>query len=404
VIRKEMMLEILLSILIGTLAGTVTGLIPGIHTNLISALILSALPLLLTHFSPILLAVLIISMAVTHTFTSAIPSIFLGAPDESTALATLPGHQLLLKGEGYHAVYLTVIGSVAAVLLAVLTAPLSIPLVKSLYPLVKPIIPYLLITASIILIIKDKHSRFWALICFLLAGILGIATFSVSIKQPLLPLLTGLFGVSLLILSINEKIKIPPQKTEKKKIRKSDILQIVPRSGLASLLCAFLPGLGSSQAAILALPSGKDVSRENFLLLIGAIDTFMIVFDLFTFYAISRTRNGSIITISEMFSKPDTSTLLFLIIAVLFSSLIAAILTMKISKSFSRMLARIDYSSISIAVLVFLFVITSLLSGPVGVLVLITASSLGIIAQIKGVRKSHLMGCLIIPVILNALL
>lgn len=398
------MLEIIIAILMGVMAGTITGLIPGIHTNLVSALIISSLPLLLLHFTPLILAILILSMALTHTFTSAIPSIFLGAPEESMALATLPGHELLLKGKGYQAVYLTVVGSVIAVILAVTTAPLTIPLIASFYSLVKPVIPYLLILAALILISKEKHSMFWASIVFLLAGILGIAVFSIPLNQPLLPMLTGLFGTSLLILSLNKKVRIPKQEITKPKFSISSIKQIISRGWLASLLCAFLPGVGSSQAAILALPSKKEISRENFLLLIGSIDTFVMIFDLLTFYAISKTRNGSIIALSQILPKFSNSTFLILIIAILSSALLASIITLSVSKRVSRIIPRINYSFVSIAVLLFLISIILAITGPLGLLILIASTALGIVAQMQGIRKSHLMGCLIIPVILNALL
>lgn len=399
-----MIIEIIIAVLLGVIAGTISGLIPGIHTNLISALIIASLPLLLTYASPLLLAILIISMALTHTFTSAIPSIFLGAPDGSMALATLPGHQLLMKGKGYHAVYLTVIGSIIAVILAVLTAPLTIPIIKSFYNLAKQFIPIILVLAAVVLILKEKHSKFWAIICFTLAGILGIATFSLPVNQPFLPLLTGLFGASLLLLSLKNKNKIPRQKITRPRIKTRDMIKIIPRGGLASLLCAFLPGVGSSTAAILAMPSRKEITKEQFLILIGSIDTFVMIFDLITFYAISKTRNGSIIAVSQILPSISSSTLLTLIISILAAAVLASLITTHISKYISKILPRLNYSFISIAVLLFLAAITLIITGPLGLLVLMTATALGIIAQTKGIRKSHLMGCLIIPTILNSLL
>jgi putative membrane protein len=73
-------------------------------------------------------------MSITHTFIDFIPSIFLGAPDEDTGLSTLPGHEFLLKGQGYYAVKLTVIGSAIAIISLTFLIPFFILVVPKIYP------------------------------------------------------------------------------------------------------------------------------------------------------------------------------------------------------------------------------------------------------------------------------
>ena len=82
-----MLLEILAAILIGSSFGIVTGITPGVHINLVAALLLIISPILLQYFSPFILATVIIAMSIVHTFLDFIPGCFLGAPDESTAMA-----------------------------------------------------------------------------------------------------------------------------------------------------------------------------------------------------------------------------------------------------------------------------------------------------------------------------
>ncbi|MDP2908814.1 MAG: tripartite tricarboxylate transporter permease, partial [Nanoarchaeota archaeon] len=130
-----MFFEILLAILVGCFFGIFTGLIPGVHINLVSLIVVTAAPVLLQYTSPVVLAVVIISMAITHTFLDNIPSIFLGAPEDDTVLSVLPGHRLLLQGKGFEAVMLTVFGSLCALGMAVALVPVIIPLVSIGYPL-----------------------------------------------------------------------------------------------------------------------------------------------------------------------------------------------------------------------------------------------------------------------------
>ena len=62
------MLEVLLLILAGILLGTFTGMVPGIHVNTVVIVLLSLLPVLLEHFSPLGVVSLIVAMSVVHTF------------------------------------------------------------------------------------------------------------------------------------------------------------------------------------------------------------------------------------------------------------------------------------------------------------------------------------------------
>ncbi len=103
------LLELFVVSFLGIVVGIITGLAPGVHINLISVLLFSVSPFLLGYTSALHLAIFIVAVAVTHAFLDALPSIFLGAPEEATALAVLPGHRMLLEGKGYEAVFLIVL-------------------------------------------------------------------------------------------------------------------------------------------------------------------------------------------------------------------------------------------------------------------------------------------------------
>ena len=181
---------VLAALVLGVNAGIITGLIPGVHANLVSVLLVSFSPLLLIYTSPIVLAVFIISLAITHTFLDAIPSIYLGAPTDAQALNVLPGHRLLLKGLGHNAIIYTVIGALGSLLLSVLLFPIFIISMEKLTSIVSVIVAYLLIGVMAYMILKDQGKRLKALVVFLLSGALGLLVFSIpNLKQPLFPLL-----------------------------------------------------------------------------------------------------------------------------------------------------------------------------------------------------------------------
>ena len=154
-----MFIEILCITFIGILIGIITGLTPGIHINLVSVMLISSAPFLLKYLSPLSLACFIISVAITHTFLDAIPSIYLGAPDESKALSVLPGHRFLLQGLGHTALLYTTIGAFAALLLALVLSPLLIFAMAFSYSFVNSITAYLLIGVMIFMILKENGLR-----------------------------------------------------------------------------------------------------------------------------------------------------------------------------------------------------------------------------------------------------
>ncbi|MCK4860250.1 MAG: tripartite tricarboxylate transporter permease, partial [Candidatus Omnitrophica bacterium] len=210
-----MFLEFLITALLGIAAGIFTGLIPGIHINLVSLLVVSLSVYLLDIFSLPSLGVFIISMAVTHTFLDILPAIFLGAPDADTAMGVLPGHKLLLQGMGYEAVKLTVIGSLFSLILALILFPLFIIIVPNVYETLQPFIGWILLGVALYMILIEKglDKKFWAFSIFLMAGVLGIIVLTMpNLKQPLFPLLSGLFGISMLIVSLSNKVEIPKQR------------------------------------------------------------------------------------------------------------------------------------------------------------------------------------------------
>ena len=395
------MIEIFLALTAGLVAGTITGLIPGVHVNLIALMLFASSAFFLQYTTPLVLVVFVVSMAITHTFLDFIPSCFLGAPDADTALSILPGHHLLLKGRGYEAVRLTLIGSFAALLLIIVIAPLFVLFLPKIYPFFKQYMAFILIAASLFLILKERKSKIWAFILFMLAGCLGIASLNMPLlKQPLFPLLTGLFGASLLVVSITRNVRLPEQKITSAEIKKKEVSKALGASLIASPLVSFLPGLGPGQAAVIGSEISGRLSRKGFLVLLGAINTLVMGLSFVALYAIGKPRTGAAVVTSKLLEMFTIKHLLLLLVVALVAGSIAVFLTIAFAKIFAKNIAKINYKRICMGILTFLALMTIFLSGWLGLLVLIVATAVGLVACFKGIRRMHLMGCLLLPVIL----
>ena len=397
-----MIWSILICIFLGTFLGIITGLTPGVHINLISLLLVTYSAKLLNILTPINIAVIITSMAVTHTFLDTIPSIFLGAPDSDTALSILPGHKMLLEGHGHQAVILTLIGSLFSLILAVSLVPFFMFFVEKIYPLIKPFIGVLLIIVSILLIYREKKNRSWALILFLLSGVFGLAVLNNNwIKEPLFPLFSGLFGTSMLVMSLLSKTSIPEQIKSKLELNNKIVLKSVYSSIVAGGICSFMPGLGPSQAAILGSQMAKDIGDKGFLILIGGLNTVNMILSFVTLYVIDKSRNGAVVSISRILdTKLTFEYFLILISAVLIVSFLATFLTINLSKIFSMLMSKVDYQKLCISIIGLIVFLVTIISGWLGLFVLLIATLIGIIPGIKNIGRNHLMGSLLLSVIL----
>jgi len=394
-------IEIIIALALGISSGIITGLIPGIHVNLIAVIIISLSPFLLQFTSPIILAIFIISLAITHTFLDSIPSIYLGAPDEAQALNVLPGHRLLHRGEGHNAIIYTVIGSFGCLLLGIVLFPIFIISMEKIFPLVKNSIGYILTLIMIFMIGKEKGKRLKSLVTFLLAGCLGLIVFAIpNLKQPLFPLLSGLFGFSILLSSLLQNSTIPQQQVKPLTISNKNIVKSVSAASGVGFIAAFLPGFGSSQAAIVATNIVGDVGDEGFLALVGGINTANMLISIATAYVLDKARNGAIVTVKTLLGEVGFEQMVLFLGVALVVGGVASILAILLSKIFSRLIVKVNYSHIVYTIIGFITILTFVFDGFIGISILFTSTAIGLITAYWGVGKNHLMGCLILPVIL----
>tara|TARA_Y100000310_G_scaffold344495_1_gene457558 strand:- start:2251 stop:3447 length:1197 start_codon:yes stop_codon:yes gene_type:complete len=398
-----MILEITIAILLGILAGTFTGLIPGIHINLVSLLILSSSPFLLLYTTPIILAIFIVSMAITHTLFNAIPAIYLGAPESGdNALSVLPGHRMLLQGKAYEALALTIIGSILALIIGITLAPLILKILPKIYTNIQDYIGHILLIASLFLILRD-NKKFWALIIFLLAGTFGLTVLNLNMKNPLFPLLSSLFGIAGILISLKDKVNIPEQQITIPKIFTKETFKALTSSTIVGTFTTMMPGLGPAQAAILGSQLTK-LKDSGFLILVGALDTLGMVMSFIAIFSIEKARNGAVIIISRLLTTITLENLILFLGIALISGLISTYLCLKVAKTASTYITKINYEKLSIAIIILIIGMTLWLSSWIGLLILLIGSFMGMLPPLLGIGRNHLMGCLMLPVILFFLL
>ena len=443
------MLPLLLVILfcvLGVLTGIATGLLPGLHVNNIALILLSLSGAIIATFSflfeygiseefiLVLICIYIISTSISHTFHDVIPSTFLGAPDGDMALSVLPAHSLLLEGKGYEAVALSAMGSYGAILFCfLLILPIRFIIGSPLffYESLREIMLFVLIAISILMIGTEKSKiddfgkkgiapsivgMLFATFVFFLSGIFGIVIFEVPVDSPiglsspvLFPALAGLFGTPTLLTSLMTKPVIPKQIIKppvlNRKTKNSSTLSVMTGS-LGGILVSIIPGITSATGTILAMNARGESSKRQTIITLSAVNTACAFFVVVVMFVILRSRSGATLAAMELMSVAEWTTLLmpanlaYLLIALLLGGTLSYFLTLKVGKIFARRFANVPYALIVKLTIALIVILVFLFTGIIGILILVVATLIGLLPVEWGVRRSHCMGILLIPIIL----
>ncbi len=372
--------------LVGVFLGTITGLIPGLHPNTLA-------PFLQSYGEDY--SALIVSMAIAHTFLNIIPAAFVGVPEEDTALAIFPAHELVIRGEGVKAV---TISAFSSLLSALASLPLFYLLLfaggfnfKAFYkPVIVATVLYFLINERDpfggSLASYEKRALFLAV--FLTAGLLGLATIKLG-NAYLFPLLTGLFGVPALLQSLKAE-KIAEQRLI---VEKPEFVSVL-KGVVAGFFVSMFPGISSGVATGVAASGSKD--PESYVAAVSSANTSAAILSLAMLGA-GKVRSGVAAAIKSGITEKFVFIIPLLVIPV---ATLSAALCILLAKPMSKLFSKVDAGKVSAIVLVSLIFSVSLVSGILGLAILFTASLIGLSAYMLRVRPIACMGSIMVPVLL----
>lgn len=401
------MLDVLASVALGVGLGTFTGLIPGIHSNNICPLLVG-----LTAgaaLQPVHAVAVIVAMMITHTFICYIPSTFLGVPELGTELSVLPAHRLVLQGRGYEAIRLTAFGCLGALLLsAALALPLSFVFTPA-YGFISPYMHWLLLAVIAVMIAleRTREGIAWATAIFLLSGFLGLLTLDTNLLRgdvALLPLLSGLFGISVLLVSVAQGSKPPPQLdapgTPETLDTRSSTRALCAGTG-AGIFTGIIPGIGPSQGTVLAQLATRSSGTEEFLVAVSGVNMAKALFSFVALYAIARPRSGAAVAAGQLLPEVGLGELTFILAIALIAGGIAAILHLRLGRLAALHISRLPYREMCWVVIAGIAGLTFYYSGPMGLLVLAVATAIGLLPALVHVKRTHCMGVIMLPCILH---
>jgi len=371
-------------ILLGVVAGSLVSLLPGMHPNNFMPL-LAMLPL-----AEASLFFFVVPFSIASVFSSFIPSILLGAPSSETALAVLPGHKMLRQGRGYTAIVLCLAGGLVSIVSLFILLPFIASLLPVLYPPLSPLIAIVLAAVLAWLLLSNR----FASVILVMSASLGMMTFS---QNTLLPLLSGFFGVSTLMMSLRRAQTVPLQPPVfLPRISAWDAV----RSGFAASLFAsffgLLPGVSSSISATVARFLGR-LHAEEFLVMLGATNTAYMLYSFYAFSLLGIVRSGSVAALQSEYNVFMAAG------AILLAGGLSFLLCRWLAGRAVKVVSWVDYRYLTAFSLAFLVAVNAVLGGFYGLVVLFASSSLGILCASLGVKRINCMAALIVPAIAGIL-
>jgi len=389
-------------VLAGALFGSVSGLTPGIHVNNVALLLASLAPALPGPTR--LVGATILAAGVAHTFLDVVPTLAFGVPDPAMSVSALPGHRLVVGGRGREAIRLSALGSGLAVLLAV---PLAIPVTRLMtvaYPIVRAHLPLVLGGVIVFLLATEPgpRAKLGGAVSVLVSGLLGLLVLPLSPNAPLAvggvltPLFAGLFGAPVLVDAARGS-GIPPQAGGRIAIDRWTVVGTAVAGTVAGAVVGYLPGVSSAIAAVLALTSlpGRTGAR-GFVVATSGVNTANAIFALFALVSLGDPRTGVLVAFDRIHAPLDLPLLLG---AISLAAVVGFVLVLAVGDRYLAAVARFDYARVSAGVFAVLVVVSYLFAGWVGVGVFLVSALVGLLPVRLGVRRVHLMGVLLVPLV-----
>ncbi len=407
----------------GAVLGGFLACVPGLHVYTVLGAAVALLPGVLPGDGA-LWGALVTGLVVGYAVLSAVPSILLGAPDESAVLTVLPGQKLLMQGRGREAVRLVTVGAGAGVLGLLAAAPWMPRLLPPLQRIVRPHTHWILWCVIAFLLLSEwprggrlgpsgwrRFAQSWVstgvgLLTFLLSGLLGFVLLYRSplperaALQGLMPAFVGLFAVPWLVVSLFSRAEAPPQR--------HDDAEGVPaglalRGALVGLLggglAAFLPVVSGGVGGLLAGHAGSLRDDRAFLVSQGASKTVYYAGALLLLFVpgLHLLRGGAALLLGTVAPPPADAVFLPALAALAVAGAVSILLADPLSRVMLRVLAAGGTRRVTAVALLCALLLVAGFTGAAGLAVTAVAAAIGLLPVLYGARRLNGLGVILLP-------
>jgi putative membrane protein len=427
-----MLFTLAAAVLGGTLSACVFSLLPGLHIYNILGLIViflhslqgsgvSAMPEVYIPF--------MIGLVTGWSVLNTIPSVLLGAPDESAVFTVLPGQKYLMTGRGYEGTMMIGAGSLAGIFLVVfIMGPLAPEFLPVAHYVLTPHIHWILwVVIAFILITEWPKGGNWGpagwrkffdawstlgagLLTFFLSGLLGFIILYrpvIAIDnafQNIMPAFVGLFAVPWCLLNVLSGTEVPKQYVRDTLNINGDLLL---RSGVAGGIgggfAAFFPVITGGIGGLLAGHATAQRDERVFMMSQGVSKVVYYTGALLLYFmpGLFLTRGGGALIIKGLYTPCTQGDYYLALGSIALSGAVSFMLLSPLTRWTLNLMGRIDYRHISGIALGIIVLLVVVVTGWPGFFVMVVSAGIGLIPVLFGSRRLNCLGVLLLPIACN---
>lgn len=425
-------LLVLVSTIVGTVLSCVLSCLPALHAYNVLGLLAMGLYAVQGHgvnVPPEAYLPFMAGMIVGWSILNTIPSILLGAPDESAMFTVLPGQKYLMFGRGYEGTLITGVGGLAGVFFLVCIvgpfAPRYLPLVQSvlrphMHWILWVIITFILMSewpkggnwgpAGLAKFLDAWRSLGAGLLTFFLSAILGfilIYRSPVSVDmafQNIMPAFVGLFAVPWCLTNIISAASVPKQFISRElEISGDQILRSVASGGLGGGFAAFFPVITGGIGGLLAGHATAQRDEKVFLMsqgvskLVYYVGAFMLLF----VPGLGLTRGGGAWMIKQFYIPRSWYDYFMILAAIAISGAVSFLMMPPLTRATIWFIEKTNYRNASLIALAIIVAMVLGMTGWVGLFITAVATGIGLIPVLFGSRRLNCLGILLLPIAAN---
>jgi putative membrane protein len=212
-----------------------------------------------------------------------------------------------------------------------------------------------------------------------------------------------------LLNSLFTKPVIPEQKVEPlhlNRIEKRSSLVSIVTGSITGIFVSIIPGTTTATGTVIAMNVRQKSTPEQTIVTLSSVNTAVSFFVIVVLFVLLRARSGVTIAVNELIAVETWSSLampvalVYLLMFLVLAGGLSYFLTLYIGKIFAKQFTHIPYTKLLLGTILFVLTLVFLFTGVMGLVVLFTAICIGFLPVCWGVRRSHCMGVLMIPIIL----
>jgi putative membrane protein len=426
-----LILKVVLSSCAGTLVSVLIGWMPALHVyNIAMLFIIFHQRVQATAFGsdPQVMMPFMMGLIVGWTILNTVPTVFLGAPDESAVLMVFPTQKYLMQGRGYEATMLTAVGALGGVICLLAVAPLLSKGVQMARTVLTPHYFWILMLVLAYMVLSEfpkggdrgptRLARFWDAWKSLLAGWLTLALAGwlgfILMRRPpinspfeftnIMPAFVGLFGIPWVIQNIMSGTEVPRQHVP----ASVDCTGFIAFRGvtagfLGGFFAAYMPIITGGIGGLLAGHATAQNDERAFIVSQGASKlVYYVGAFLLLFVPMAGMARGGMANMMRTVYVPRGEMDYYMILgAMAIAAAVAFFMLHWVARATIVLIKHIDYRILSYATLGVMVILVAVVTRLGGLIVMSVSTGIGLIPVLFHSRRSHCMGVLLIPVALD---